>query len=153
MMKLFCALLGTLAAVSVSAPALAGLGGDATSVEADRASMKAELRVTPFVGYNVHEMTARGMVIHEYVSLQGKVFAVTWHGSGLPDLAQLLGPYSAQLAQAQPSPRYNHHHVRFETPEGVVMESDAYLRSRSGRAWVPALFPQSLSPNDIGSRP
>ena len=149
MMKLSCALLGTLATVCVSAPALAGLGGDATSVEADRVSMKAELRVTPFVGYDVHEIQTTAGVIHEYVSTQGKVFAVTWHGSGLPNLAQLLGVYSAQLAQAQPSTHYNHHHLRLATPE-VVLESDAYLRSRSGRAWVPALFPQSLSPKDIG---
>jgi hypothetical protein len=150
MMKLSCALLGTLAAVGVSAPALAGLGGDATSVEADRASMKAAVRVTPFVDYDVHEIqTPAGTVIHEYVSAQGKVFAVTWQGPGLPDLAQLLGNYSAKLAQAQTRSHYNHHHLRIETPE-VVMESDAYLRSRSGRAWVPALFPQSLSPKDIG---
>src|SRR5215831_5836381 len=46
MMKLSCAVLGTLAAVCVSAPALAALGGDATSVESDRASMKGALRVT-----------------------------------------------------------------------------------------------------------
>jgi hypothetical protein len=152
MMKLSCALLGTLAAVCVSAPALAGLGGDVTSVEADRASMKAALRVTPFVDYEVHEIqTPAGGVIHEYVSSQGKVFAVTWRGPGLPDLAQLLGSYMAQLARAQSEsgPHFNHHHLRIETPE-VVMQSDAYLRSRSGRAWVPALFPQSLSPKDIG---
>jgi hypothetical protein len=150
MMKLPCALLGTLAAVCVSAPALAALGGDATSVEADRVSMKAALRVTPGVDYVVHEIqTPAGALIHEYVSSQGKVFAVTWHGPGLPDLAQLLGSYAAQLAQAQPRSHYNHHHLRIETPE-VVMQSDAYLRTRSGRAWVPALFPQSLSPKDIG---
>ena len=149
MMKLFRALLG-LAVVCVSAPALAGLGDDASSVELDRVSMKAALRVTPYVGYDVHEIqTPAGTVIHEYVSAQGKVFAVSWRGPGLPDLAELLGSYAAQLAQAQPRTHYNHHHLRIETPE-VVMQSDAYLRSRSGRAWVPALFPQSLSPKDIG---
>jgi len=149
MMKLSCALLGSLAAVCVSAPALAGLGDDASSVELDRVSMKAQLRVTPYVGYDLHEIqTPAGAVIHEYVS-GGKVFAVSWHGPGLPDLTQLLGSYAAQLAQAQPRTHYNHHHLRIETPE-VVMQSDAYLRSRSGRAWVPGLFPQSLSPKDIG---
>ena len=152
MMKLSCALLGTLVAVCVSAPTLAGLGGDATSVEADRVSMKAVVRVTPFVGYDIHEIqTPAGAVIHEYVSTQGKVFAVSWRGPGIPDLGQLLGDYSAQLARARAGSdsHYNHHHLRIETPE-VVMQSDAYLRSRSGRAWVPALFPQSLSPKDIG---
>jgi len=88
-------------------------------------------------------------VIHEYVSAQGKVFAVTWRGPGLPDLGQLLGSYSAQLAQAVTHPHYNHHHLRIETPE-VVMQSDAYLRTRSGRAWVRALLPQNLSLRDIG---
>jgi hypothetical protein len=153
MMKLSCALLGTFAAVCVCTPALAGLGGDATSVEADRVSMKGALHLTPFGDYDVHEIqTPAGTVIHEYVSAQGKVFAVSWRGPGLPDLAQLLGTYSAQLAKAQTGFHYNHHHLRIETPE-VVMQSDAYLRSRSGRAWVPALFPQSLSPKDIGQRP
>ncbi|HEX8837991.1 MAG TPA: DUF2844 domain-containing protein, partial [Candidatus Acidoferrum sp.] len=133
-----------------SAPALAALGGDATSVEPDRASMKAALRVTSFVDYDIHEIqTPAGAVIHEYVSAQGKVFAVTWRGSGYPDLGQLLGSYSAQLAQAATGPHYNHHHLRLETPE-VVMQSDAYLRSHSGRAWVRALLPQSLSLKDIG---
>ena len=150
MMKLSCAFLGTLAAVCVSMPALAGLGGDASSVEADRANMKGVLHVTTTVDYDIHEIqTPAGGVIHEYVSAQGKVFAVTWRGPGLPDLGQLLGSYSPQLAKAATGPHYNHHHLRIETPE-VVMQSDAYLRSRSGRAWVPALFPQSLSPKDIG---
>jgi len=76
MVKLSCALLGTLAAVCISAPALAGLGGDASSVEADRASMKGVVRTTPFVDYDIHEIqTPTGTVIHEYVSAQGKVLA------------------------------------------------------------------------------
>ena len=150
MVKLSCALLGTLAAVCVSAPALAGLGEEASSVEADRASMQAALRVTPGVDYELHEIqTPAGTVIHEYVSAQGKVFAVTWHGPGLPNLGQLLGSYSAQVAKAATGPHYNHHHLRIETPE-VVMQSDAYLRNRSGRAWVRALFPQNVSLKDIG---
>jgi hypothetical protein len=151
MIKLSCALLGTLAAVCVSAPALAGLGGNAASVEADRVSMKGVARTTPGVDYDIHEIqTPAGVVIHEYVSAQGKVFAVSWHGPGLPDLRQLLGSYAARLEQAQTrSPHYNHHHLRIETPD-VMMQFDAYLRSRSGRAWVPALLPQSLAPKDIG---
>jgi len=109
------------------------------------------VRTTPFVDYDIHEIqTPTGTVIHEYVSAQGKVFAVSWNGPGLPDLQQLLGSYAARATKAQiRSPLYNHHHLRIETPD-AVMEFDAYLRSRSGRAWVPALFPQSMAPKDIG---
>src|SRR3974377_2420352 len=96
-MKLPCALLATIAAVCVAAPAVAALGGDATSVESDRARMKGELRVTPGVDYDVHDIqTPSGTVIHEYVSAQGKVFAVSWHGAGLPDLAPAPGSYPRQ---------------------------------------------------------
>ena len=150
MMKFPHTLLGTVAALCISAPALAALGGDAASVDADRVNMKATVRITPFVDYEIHAIqTPAGTVIHEYVSSQGKVFAVTWRGPGLPALHQLLGNYSAQLAQAMPRNHYNHHHLRIETPD-VVFQSDAYLRTRSGRAWVPALFPRSLSVKDIG---
>ena len=149
MMKLSRALLGTLAAACVSAPALAVLGGDATSVEADRASLKGATRVTPGVEYSVHEIqTPSGMVINEYVSSQGKVFAVTWRGPGLPDLPQLLGGYSAELAQAVTHPHYNHHHLNIEAPN-VVMQSGGHLRTRYGRAWVPALLPENFSLKDV----
>ncbi|HVN46637.1 MAG TPA: DUF2844 domain-containing protein [Steroidobacteraceae bacterium] len=150
MMKLPRALLLMSAAACFSAPAFAALGGDAISVESDRAAVKGVLRVTPFLEYDMHEIrTDAGTVIHEYVSPQGKVFAISWRGPGLPNLAQLLGDYSAQLAQAVPRPHYNHHHLRVTSPN-VIMESDAYLRTLSGRAWVPALLPQNFAAKDIG---
>jgi Protein of unknown function (DUF2844) len=150
MMKLPRILFGMAAAVCVSAPALAALGGDAASVETDRVSMKGALRVTPTVDYSVHEIqTASGIVIREYVSGAGKVFAVSWRGAGMPDLAQLLGSYSEPLRQAAVHPHYNHHRLNIETTD-VVMQSAGHLRTRFGRAWVPAMLPQNFSPKDIG---
>jgi Protein of unknown function (DUF2844) len=150
MMKLPRTLICMFAAACASAPALAALGGDATSVETDRVSMKGALRVTPGVDYSVHEIeTVSGMVIHEYVSAAGKVFAVSWRGPGIPNLPQLLGSYSEQLRQAATLPHYNHHRMNIETAD-VVMQSSGHLRTHSGRAWAPALLPQNFSPKDIG---
>ena len=150
MMKLCCALVGTLAAVCVSAPALAALGGDAASVENDRVSMKGAMRITPTVDYSVHEIqTPAGIVIREYVSAAGKVFAVSWRGAGMPDLGQLLGSYSEPLRQAAVHPHYNHHRLNIETAD-VVLQYNGHLRTRYGRAWVPAILPQNFSPKDIG---
>ena len=150
MRKLSHVLLGALAAACVSAPALAVLGGDAPSVEADRASMKGTTRVTPLVEYSVHEIqTPSGTVIHEYVSAAGQVFAVSWRGPGLPDLSQMLGSYYTEFAQAASQPHYNHHHLSVRTPN-VVVESGGHARVFVGRAWAPALLPQNFSPKDIG---
>lgn len=150
MMKLPRTLLGLLAAVCLSAPALATLGDTAASVEADRAKMKGVTRITPTVDYSVHEIeTPAGTVVREYVSAEGKVFAVSWRGPGLPDLAQLLGSYTTTLQQAATHPHYNHHRLNIETPE-VVMQSGGHVRTLYGRAWVPALLPQNFSPKDIG---
>jgi len=133
----------------VSAPALAALGGDATSVEADRAKMKGALHATPTVDYTVHEIrTPAGIVVREYVSPSGKVFAVSWRGPGIPDLGQLLGPYSAQLGQAVSRPHYNHHRLSVAAPE-VMMQSSGHARAFFGRAWVPTLVPQNFSLSDI----
>jgi hypothetical protein len=131
------------------APALAALGGDAASVEADRASVKGALRVTSSTGYAVHEIhTSTGMLIHEYLSPAGKVFAVSWRGPGIPDLRQMLGSYYGSFEQAASAPHYNHHHLSIRTPD-VVVQSSGHARSFFGRAWVPSLLPQNFSVNDI----
>src|SRR5215472_10046722 len=110
------ALVCSLLAACAAAPAMASLGGDPTSVETDRASMKGALRVTPRMDYAVHEIQAPGgTIVREYVSSDGRVFAVSWRGQGMPDLGKLLGNYSAQVARAATQPRYNHHHVYIET--------------------------------------
>ena len=150
MMKLPGILFCMTAAVCVSAPAFAALGGDAASVENDRVSMKGAMRITPTVDYSVHEIqTPAGIVIREYVSAAGKVFAVSWRGPAIPDLAQLLGSYSEPLRQAAVHPHYNHHRLNIETAD-VVLQSNGHLRTRYGRAWVPAILPQNFSPKDIG---
>ena len=149
-MKVTQVLVCSLLAGCAAAPALASLGGDPTSVEADRASMKGALRVTPTVDYTVHEIqTPVGTVVREYISPQGKVFAVSWRGPGIPDLRQVLGSYYGEFDQAATStPSRNHHHRSIRTP-GVIVESSGHLRTFSGRAWAPALLPANFSASDI----
>ena len=151
MMKATRTLLWLLAAAAPWAPALAGLGGDAASVEADRASINAALHVsTTPSGFTVHELEIPGgdMLIREYAGLDGTVFAVTWHGKGIPDLQKVLGSYYGEFAQAASAPHYNHHHLSIRTAN-VVVESHGHTRAFFGRAWAPALLPENFSPGDI----
>jgi len=136
-------------AFGLGAPAFAGLGGDVTSVEADRASLKGTVRMSAKAGVSMHEIQgASGVLVHEYVGPDGQVFAVTWRGPGLPDLRQMLGSYYPQVQQAPSAPHYNHHHWSVRTPL-VVVESSTHLRTFLGRAWAPALLPQNFSVDDI----
>jgi hypothetical protein len=148
-MKLTRTVISSVAIGLCCAPALAGLGGDATSVEADRVSMKGALHITSAARYAVHEINiSGGMQVHEYVSPAGKVFAVSWRGAGIPDLRQMLGSYYGEFAQATSQPHYNHHHLSVQTAN-VVVQSSGHARAFFGRAWVPSLLPQNVAPNDI----
>lgn len=131
------------------ASALAGLGGAASSVDADRASLKGTLRVTSAATFSVHEITTEGgLQVHEYLTHGGKVFAVSWRGPGIPDLRQLLGSYYGEFARAASAPNYNLHHLSVKTPN-VVVQSSGHTRSFFGRGWVPSLLPEGFSVDQI----
>jgi len=147
-MKLTRTLLCVLAAACGSAPALAALGGDVTTVESDRASLKGALHLRTAATYTIHEIQVTGLVVREFVSPSGKVFGVSWQGNGIPDLQQMLGSYYAGFAQAASVAHYDHHHLNIQTPQ-VVVQSRGHTREFSGRAWAPALLPQNFSLNDL----
>ena len=140
-----------LALAGSASPALAGLGGDVSTIEADRASLKGALTSFSTVkGYGVHEITtAAGVHVREYVSSDGTVFALSWQGPVIPDLQQVLGAYYASYARAastQHSP--NHRHLKVEQP-GLVVESNGRMRAFYGRAWDPARLPPNFTAADI----
>jgi|KBSMisStaDraftv2_1062788.scaffolds.fasta_scaffold172877_2 hypothetical protein len=148
------AVLGTtlatvLLAGSVTPPAFAALGGDAASVETDAAKMKGQSRATAVAGYTVKEITLpSGTLVREYVSAEGKVFAVSWSGMSQPDLQQTLGTYFEQYKAAAAAPHAGHHHLTIHQPE-LVLISGGHMRAWTGRAYVPALLPPSFSVDDI----
>ena len=138
-----------LLAAGLAAPAFAGLGGDVSSADADRVSMKGAVRVTSRAGFMVHEISSpSGLLLREYFAANGKVFAVSWHGPGVPDLGQVLGSYYSAAAKAASGPNYNHHHLSIATSE-VVVQSSGRAHSFTGRAWAPGLLPANFSVTDI----
>jgi Protein of unknown function (DUF2844) len=150
-MKLTGALLSSIALiVTVATPALAALGGDSTTVQADVARMKGALRITSSAGVMVHEITTSyGTVVREYITPSDKVFAISWRGPVNPDLRQMLGDYYTQYEQAASLPHPGgHRHLAIEQP-GLVVQVSGRMRAFQGRAWVPSLVPQNFSVTDI----
>ncbi len=140
------------AMVCSAQPALAALGGDVVSVQADQLHMQGTLRTSAAASYSVQEIhSAAGTVVREYVSSAGKVFAVTWQGQWPPDMRQLLGNYFEQYAQAvkaQSSARIGRRPVEIEQP-GLVVQMVGHPRSFRGRAYIPDLLPADVAAEAI----
>lgn len=148
----FTSLLMTLVGLlAFSCPALAALGGDASSVEVDRAHMKATVKQTQVDGYSIQEIKAPGgTVVNEYVSPAGRVFAVTWHGPFVPEMQQILGAYFQQFSAAlQAQPRhYGRRPLNIQQP-GLVVQTSGHMRAYWGRAYVPEMLPQGVKDDEI----
>jgi hypothetical protein len=136
-----------------SLPALAGLGEDVSSVQKDRVAMKAQSRTsTPAAGYSVEQIQLpSGTVLNEYVSPEGKVFAISWHGPAKPDLRQAFGSYFQQYttaAQQAPHNPATRRHFQIRQPD-LVVESGGRMRAFYGRGYVPSLLPPNVTADDI----
>jgi hypothetical protein len=142
--------LATVVAGSVTLPAVAGLGGDAASVDADVAKMKGQARATPIAGYTMSEITLpSGTVVHEFISSEGKVFAVSWRGMAVPDLSQTLGTYFAEYkAAATATPHASHHNLTVQQPD-LVVRTGGHMRNWYGQAYVLSLLPPNFSLDEI----
>ncbi len=129
--------------------ARAALGGSADSVESDRVSMKGLTRPVPTGAVRKQELQLpSGTVVTEYLTSNGQVYAVSWHGPVLPNLQQILGNYFANYQQAAQQPVVRHRLVRLASPD-IVIESGGKMRAFAGRAWVPTLLPAGVTAADI----
>lgn len=134
----------------VSSSAFAALGQDVSSVQSDGVRMKAAVSVLPGQSFSVHELRApTGTRIREFVSPAGQVFGISWQGSSIPDLRQLLGEYFDQYMQAaQTTPRVHQRVVHIETGD-LVFDSGGHMRFIVGRAYLRDKVPNGVSADAI----
>jgi hypothetical protein len=133
--------------------ATATLGGDVTTVQADRVQMKgALLRITSTQTFTVHEMRSPdGTTVREYVSPTGKVFGVAWEGPSTPDLQQLLGSYYDEYQRVARTARARRRGrgPLFIQENGLVVQRSGHQRSFVGRAYDPQLLPNGVGAEAI----
>ncbi len=130
----------------------AALGQSVASVERDRAAMGGEGQTKPGKGYSIETITVAGMTVKEYVSSGGIVFAVSWRGTGAPDLSLLFGSYIDEYREGLTA--LQHRKPRIRRPmvlktAHMVVERAGHARSMWGRAFIPLLLPATISPEDI----
>jgi hypothetical protein len=129
----------------------AALGGSAESVAADQVKFQAKRTLVAMPEYTVHEISrADGGMIREYVTPAGKVFAVSWSGPALPDIAQLLGSYQAEFRdtlRAQPK-SFGRRPAAVHNSD-LVVETGGHMRAFQGRAYINSMLPSGVSPETI----
>jgi Protein of unknown function (DUF2844) len=113
--------------------------------------MKASVQVTHHNFYEVHQIQSPGgTIVNEYVSSEGKVFAVAWHGQFPPPMEQILGSYFQQYSAAlEAKPKiYGHRPLDIEQPN-LVVQTAGHMRAHFGRAYIPDLLPQGMTAGQI----
>jgi len=131
-----------------SIPAWAALGQYELSVNLDQQTMQGKDRVEARTGYHFHEITTPdGGFVREYISPEGKVFGIAWHGHSMPNLDQLLGSYTTNLQQDQRQTA-NRRSVAVKN-DRFVFFSHGHGRLFQGHAYVPSLIPSNLGPEVV----
>jgi hypothetical protein len=152
--KLYTFLLGfglTAALLLQAGPGRATLGEPADSIASDQ---KALIAVRPSLtvhnGYTVQEVTSDAVVVREYISPTGIVFAIAWNGLIHPDLTPLLGSHAGAYEEAlrQTPPKPGRRHLQVKTNQ-VIVEKWGQMRNLQGRAYIPALLPSGVSVDEI----
>lgn len=143
---------GLLCSPAAVIPARAALGKRATSVAADQLRMKGQMRRSVRAGYQVDKITTpAGTLVKEFISPSGIVFAVSWRGPVMPNLAQTLGhTYFGMLKTAEKRERtaLGHNHVQLRTPQ-LIVHAGGHMRLFYGVAYVPSLLPPNVSISDL----
>jgi len=140
---------GALVAVHFAASAHAALGDEVASVERDRVTMKATLRVSQHANYDVHELaTEMGATVREFVGQDRKVFAVSWSGGWRPNLRNVLGAHYDRFIEATRGRRVPRGPVRLELP-GLVVFMGGHLRHFYGFAYLSEQLPAGFVPETV----
>jgi hypothetical protein len=131
---------------------LAVLGEDRKSVEADLHVFAGEKESTVRKGYSVEIVKGSIWTLQEYVDSQGKVFAVSWRGRGVPDLETLLGryfpEYQSGLAERRKNPSLRRAPIQLKT-DHLVIETGGKHRDLWGRIYLPAFIPDGVTEREI----
>jgi hypothetical protein len=148
--KLIACLSVTLMAAACPRMASATLGEPESSVQTDAAQIRGSLKaMTDHQVYRVHEITMlSGTLLREFVSPDGKVFAVAWKGPTMPDLRQTLGQYYDKLVPLSKLSHADHNHLQV-VQDDIVYQVSGHMRAFSGRAYIPGAVPAGVDLGDL----
>jgi Protein of unknown function (DUF2844) len=89
--------------------------------------------------------------VRQYVAPSGQIYAVSWDGPAMPDVAALLGTWFDRYRQGASAALSNANSLHSSRVDGsdLVVETAVRLREFSGRAWLPDALPAGVAAADI----
>jgi len=135
--------LATLLLPSVSQ---AELGGNVASILSEQREFNSQLSNTQQSGVAVYTQTLpSGIVVQEYLSNNGTIFAVSWTGATLPNLQALLGNYFKDYLAAIKQSRG----VISINNDSLVIQSAGMMGAFQGFAFLPKQAPAGFISNNL----
>jgi hypothetical protein len=133
---------------------LAALGGIEEGIVIDQtqiAGPHASRSTVSHDNYRMHEIKHSSLTVHEFVTTDGKVFAVTWVGPVHPDFSVLFGPYFKDFQTAREKAQNQLIRRRSGMMESgdFHIEYGGHMAAQRGRAWVKSIVPQGFDTNEI----
>ena len=128
----------------------AALGDRADSITKDSAHLKATRKsvASSTSAYTIEELKMDGTTVHEFLTSDGVIFAVSWRGIARPDLSQLLGSYySIYTAARESSPHARRQAV--VTSNNLVVRHGGHMRDLRGQAVLTNLVPDGVKVEDL----
>jgi hypothetical protein len=147
----FAATLGAMLIVGFTPrEARAALGEAESSVQTDVVALQASIKSSEDrTVYRLHEIQLpSGTLLREFVSPDGKVFAVAWNGPHMPDLRQAFGQYFNSFVAGAKLSHGDHTHLQIQQSD-LVVEIRGHMRAYSGRAYLPAAIPSGVDLGDL----
>jgi hypothetical protein len=147
-MKLRLTALRFLALGSLMLPATssAELGGNTDSIFSEQKVFNSQLSNTQLGGVFIYTHTLpSGIMIQEYLSSNGVVFAVTWSGPVLPNFQILLGNYFKDYLTAIKESRRS----VYLNNENVIIQSSGMMGAFQGFAFLTKQAPTGFTPNNL----
>ncbi|WP_413578384.1 DUF2844 domain-containing protein [Bdellovibrio sp. HCB290] len=149
--QLFGLLLGAIY-FCTSLPASAALGDQLVTTSSSSGGRSAQTKTTTSVDatYTVTESETAGIKIRQFVNSQGRVFAITWKGTDLPPLEELLGTHLPEYRDkiAARGRIFGRKTLKIKT-ENIVVEGSSRQTDQRGRAYIPAILPEGFDLKDI----
>ena len=139
--------LGTTVAIAV---AVAAAGTSSSSNPADATAAVLHQAANSAVQWQ-ESTDANQIRVRQYVSSSGQVYAVSWDGPAMPDVAVLLGTWFDRYRQEASAalPNASGLHSSRVSSSDLMVETAVRLRDFSGRAWLPSALPAGVAAADI----